>query len=338
VDIDKVVRGGRAAVVYPVLLQDRIELLVTLPTGGLRRYAVAVPESEATRELQTFRRLLEKRSTQEFRPHAERLYDWLVRPYEEDLREEGVQTLVFVPGGTLRTIPMSALHDGGEFLAERFAVAVAPGLSLLSPRPLDRERARVLLGGVSEAVPGFSPLPEVPRELAGVQEIFGGEVLLDEAFRRERLEAELKTRQPTIVHIASHARITGDARSSVLLTHEGELDLESFGALVGEARFREQPLELLALSACETAAGDERAALGLAGVGVRAGARSALGSLWAVADEASSELVVEFYRALRDPSVSRAEALRRGQRKLLADARHRHPFFWAPFLLISNWL
>jgi filamentous hemagglutinin family protein len=338
VDIDQVVRGGRAAVVYPVQLHDRIELLVTLPTGGLRRYAVAVPQERATAEIHAFRRLLEKRATQEYRPHAEQLYDWLVRPYEEALREEGVETLVFVPGGALRTIPMAALHDGQQFLAEHFAVAVAPGLSLIAPQPLDRAHARVLLGGVSEPVAGFAALPGVPGELEAVRALYGGEVLLNEDFRRDRLEAELKAKQPTIVHIASHARITGDARKSVLVTHEGELDLESFGALVAGARFREQPLELLALSACETAAGDERAALGLAGVGIRAGARSALGSLWSVSDEAASELVVEFYRQLKDPEISRAQALRRAQQKLLADARYTHPFFWAPFLLISNWL
>jgi CHAT domain-containing protein len=92
------------------------------------------------------------------------------------------------------------------------------------------------------------------------------------------------------------------------------------------------------LSACQTAAGDERAALGLAGIALRAGARSALGSLWNISDEATYELVVQFYTALKDPKLSRAAALQRAQLALLAGQRFRHPFYWSPFLIIGNWL
>jgi CHAT domain-containing protein len=102
------------------------------------------------------------------------------------------------------------------------------------------------------------------------------------------------------------------------------------------ARFRDDPIELLTLSACKTAAGDDRAALGIAGVAVKAGARSALATLWYVSDEASSILVTDFYRRL--PKTSKAKALQEAQRAVLADARFRHPGYWAPFLLIGNWL
>jgi CHAT domain-containing protein len=107
---------------------------------------------------------------------------------------------------------------------------------------------------------------------------------------------------------------------------------------VGLFKFRDQPLELLTLSACQTAAGDDRAALGLAGVAVKAGAKAALATLWKIHDEPSSMLVEEFYRHLRDPSVSKAVALQRAQLKLLGDAAYAHPRHWAAFLLINNWL
>jgi CHAT domain-containing protein len=107
---------------------------------------------------------------------------------------------------------------------------------------------------------------------------------------------------------------------------------------VGLFKFREDPLELLTLSACETAVGDDRAALGLAGVAIKAGARSALGTLWYINDQASSDLVAEFYRQLQDPSISRAIALQRAQIKMLGNRRYQHPGYWAPFLLINNWL
>jgi CHAT domain-containing protein len=107
---------------------------------------------------------------------------------------------------------------------------------------------------------------------------------------------------------------------------------------VGYFKVRGQPLELLSLSACQTAAGDDRAALGLAGIAIKAGARSALATLWFVNDEASSALVVEFYRQLKNPSMSKAMALRQAQLKVLENPEYQHPIFWAPFLLLNNWL
>lgn len=97
-------------------------------------------------------------------------------------------------------------------------------------------------------------------------------------------------------------------------------------------------MELLTLSACQTAAGDDRAALGLAGVAVKAGARSALATLWFINDQATALLITEFYHQLRDPDLSKAKALQRAQLILLNDRRYQHPGYWSPFLLIGNWL
>jgi len=114
--------------------------------------------------------------------------------------------------------------------------------------------------------------------------------------------------------------------------------MDRLDQLVGLLKFRKEPLELLTLSACDTATGDDRAALGLAGVAIKAGARSAVATLWNISDEVSSKLVAQFYRELKDPSVSRAGALRRAQLSVLSNPRYDHPGFWAPFLLINNWL
>ena len=149
---------------------------------------------------------------------------------------------------------------------------------------------------------------------------------------------ELSARQIGIVHIASHGEFRAESAESFLLTYDGRLTVDRLSELIGATQFREQPLELLTLSACQTAAGDERAALGLAGMAVRAGARSVLATLWSISDVASAELVSEFYRQLGQSGVSRAEALQRAQIRLISDRRYRHPGYWSPFLLISNWL
>jgi CHAT domain-containing protein len=284
------------------------------------------------------RTLLQKRTTLQFRRPAQRLYEWLVRPYADELASQGVDTLVFVPGGALRTIPMAALHDGEHFLVERFAVAVTPSLNLLAPKPLEPAQTRLLLAGVSEPVQGYSGLANVPQELAAVHDLYGGEVLLDDDFQLGRLEEALREQRPGVVHLATHASFTGDPRTSFILTHDEKLTMDRLSELVGAGRFSEEPLELLLLSACSTAAGDDRAALGLSGVAIRAGARSALGSLWNVSDRASSELVVGFYQEMGSPGVSKAEALRRAQQRMLASPGFEHPFYWASFMVINNWL
>ena len=185
---------------------------------------------------------------------------------------------------------------------------------------------------------GFPALEHVPGELQAIHEGLGGDVLLDDAFRRENVREQLRQKRFSAVHIATHGEFTADFDETFLVAYDGRLSGDELAEYIGALRFREQPLELLTLSACETAAGDERAALGLSGIAVKAGARSAVGTLWKVNDVASSELMVEFYRQLAQPDVSRAEALRRAQRKLLADFRYQHPGYWSPFLLISNWL
>jgi CHAT domain-containing protein len=329
--------SASAAVVYPVLLPDRIELLVSLPTG-LKRFSLPVSADTLTAETRQFRLALEKRTTREFLPRAQQLYRWLIAPLEADLAAAAINTVVFVPDGPLRTISMAALHDGERFLVEKYALAVTPGLALTDPRPIARERLKVLALGVTESVQGFPPLPNVATELEVLRDLFASTTLLNNAFSVSALERELKQEPFTILHIASHGEFGNDVKDTFLLTFDDRLTMDRLNQVVGLLKYRKEPLELLTLSACDTAAGDDRAALGLAGVAIKAGARSALATLWNINDVASSRLVAEFYRELKDPSVSRAAALQRAQMKMLSDPRYDHPGFWSPFLLINNWL
>jgi filamentous hemagglutinin family protein len=322
------------AIVYPIVLADRLELLVSLPEG-IERHRVAVSAEDLTRAVHTFRRQLEERASfRQYRTTAMELYEWLVAPYAGALAAAGVETLVFVPDGALRSIPMSALHDGEDFLVARYATVTAASLALTDPRPLHASR-HALLAGVSDSVAGFPGLAHVPRELNSIRAAYGGTLLLDEDFTRARFEDAMAQRQPAIVHIASHGQFTGDPATSFLLTHDGALSMSELEQSVSARRI---PLELLVLSACQTAAGDYRAALGLAGVSLRAGAHSAVGSLWNVSDAATALLFEAFYARLREPDSSRAVAMRAAQLALVESERFSHPFFWSGFLLINSWL
>lgn len=326
-----------AVAIYPVLLPDRTELLVSLP-GGLKRIVVDVDRATLTEEVRQFRRKLEKRTTREYLPHARKLYSWLIAPLAADLAQSHVDTLVFVPDGPLRTIPMAALHDGEKFLVAQYALAITPGLNLTDARPIRRDRTRVLAAGVSESVQGFPGLPNVSAELGALRSLFDTTTLENREFVVPTLEQNLKAQPYSILHVASHGEFVGDPAKSFLLTFDGRLSMDRLNEVVGLFRYREDPLELLTLSACETAEGDDRAALGLAGVAVRAGARSAVATLWQVHDAAAAELVTHFYRELRDPGVSRAVALQRAQLRVMSNPRYSHPGYWSPFLLVNSWL
>jgi CHAT domain-containing protein/Tfp pilus assembly protein PilF len=326
-----------AVAVYPLVLQDRIEVLANFPSG-LKRFSIKVEADTLAKEVRKFREKLEKRTTREYLPHAQTLYDWLIRPLERDLALSATDTLVFVPDRSLGAIPMAALHDGKEFLIKRYAIAITPGLNLTDPRPIKQKNIKVLSAGLTESVQGFPPLPSISGELKALHSLYGAKMLLNQNFINPKLEKELREIPFTIVHIASHGRFEGDVKKSFLLTFDGRLTMDQLEQYVGLFKFREDPLELLTLSACDTAAGDDRAALGLAGIAIKAGASSALATLWYINDQATSELAVEFYRQLQDPTISRAIALKRAQLKLLNNRIYEHPGYWSPFLLINNWL
>lgn len=329
----------RTAVLYPIVLPDRLEMLVGAG-GTLRQATLPVTAQALTDDVHEFRRRLEKRTTNQYLPYARRLYASLIQPLEPMLADIGAETVVFIPDGPLRGVPVAALHDGKGFLVERFAFATAPGLTLVEPQSLEsKKQLQVMLSGLTESVQQFPPLPFVADELAELQEIFAGQsVLVDREFRVSSFEQRLRATPYSIVHIASHGEFQGDPKRSFLLAYDGRLSMDGLEGVMKLARFRDDPVELLTLSACRTAAGDDRAALGIAGVAVKAGARSALATLWYVNDEASSRLVTDFYRQLRQPGASKAKALAAAQRAVIADERFRHPGYWAPFLLIGNWL
>lgn len=326
-----------AAIIYPILLRDQTALLVSSPGEPLDLVFVPVSREALEAEAKTLRAQLERQATRRYLVSARRLYDWLIRPIEARLEASGVSTLVFVPDGALLTIPMAALHDGERFLIEDYAVATTPGFDLVDPAPLDLAGIQTLLAGLSESVQGQAPLPEVVDELRAVEALLGGQVMLNEGFQRAELRDSLEANNFGIVHIATHAQFSPRPDETFLLTWDGRLSLDELSEDVGLFRFREEPLGLLTLSACETARGGEKAGLGLSGMAVKAGARSVLGSLWSVNDPAATALVENFYARLVAGD-SRAQALRAAQLVLLADFRYRHPAYWAPFLLIGTWL
>lgn len=327
----------KTAIIYPILLPHRLEILLSL-SDGLKRFTIPLARAEIDKEASLFRHNLENRTTREYLLQAQQLYQWLIAPLQSTLQHYKIDTLVLVPDESLRSIPIAALHSGEEFLIEKYAIANTPGLNLTDPKPLGKRSIQILSSGLTESVQGFSPLPHVASELKNIQKIFGGKVLQDKNFLIKNVEKQLIQNSFNIVHIASHGQFKSDASENFILTFDDKLNMRKLENLINLSKFRDNPIELLTLSACQTAVGDNRAALGLAGIAVKAGARSALATLWFINGQAASDLVSEFYRQLKQSSTSKALALKNAQVHLIKNANYEHPYFWSPFLLIGNWL
>ena len=269
---------------------------------------------------------------------SQQLYRHLVAPYQAALSDSAIDTLVFVSDPTLRNMPLAALHNGETFLIEDYALAITSSLNLVDPRPMSQTNPRLLLAGISEAVQGEQALPNVASELAAIQALYGGDVLLNQAFTTEQLAQQMQQRPYNMVHIASHARFFTDSQQGFLLTHDQKLSLKQLRHIIQPLKYRQQPLELLVLSACESASGSHEAQLGLAGVALKAGARSAMGSLWLMDDAGTAHLMESFYQHLTEVNTTKAQALRQAQLTLLKSDRFDHPMYWSGFLLMDNWL
>ncbi|BAY08482.1 CHAT domain-containing protein [Calothrix sp. NIES-2098] len=342
IQIDAVIdrQDPTAAVIYPIILDDKLEVILKLPQQPLRHYKTNIAASEVEKILEQLRQQLIKPYTlQETQALSRQIYNWLLQPAEEYLAKSQIKTLVFVLDGSLRNIPMAALYDGQKYLIEKYAIALTPGLQLLSPKALSQQQIKALTAGITEARQGFSALSNVAQELNQIQSEVPTKVLLNQKFTSQTFQQEINSVPFPVVHLATHGQFSSNADETFILTWDGRINVNQLDTLL-RIRESQRPnaIELLVLSACQTAAGDKRAALGLAGIAVRAGARSTLASLWNVDDQSTAELMSQFYRELTSTKLTKAEALRQGQLALLKNPKYQHPLFWAAYVLVGNWL
>ncbi len=332
-----------AAIIYPIVLEDRFEIILKLPQEKLRHYTVPIKNPQTVEPtLQRLSQSLTQRNSNETLALSQQVYQWLIEPAQKDLARSNIKTLVFVLDSPLRNIPMSVLHDGQQYLIEKYAIALAPGLQLVNPRPIAQEQLKALTAGLTEARGNFPALRYVENELNTVQsQIPQTELLLNDSFTSDDLQAKIAAVPFPVVHLATHGQFSSQAENTFILTWDDRINVNQLNNLLSNRDLEnEDAIELLVLSACETLTGDKRAALGLAGVAVRAGARSTLATLWRVNDEASALMMGEFYQELGDQttSMTKAEALRQAQLTLLNNPRFKRPHFWSSYVLVGNWL
>jgi len=331
---------AHAAVIYPIILPERLAVILALPDRTLRYYQTALHQQQVERALkEMYESLNPLLSTRRRLRLSKQIYDWLVGPAETELASKDVKTLVFVLDGVMRNLPMAALYDGQQYLVEKYNIALTPGLNLLDSQSLRPEEFNVLMGGLTEASQGFSALPAVEFKVQQISTQYPGSVLLNQTFTELKLQELIDEVPFPIIHLATHGQFSSNPEETFILTWNGKIKVKELEKLL---KLRETadsvPIELLVLSACQTASGDKRSALGLAGLAVRSGARSTLATLWSVKDQSTANLMVKFYQALTHEGVSKSEALRQAQLEILQSPRYKDPFYWAPFVLVGNWL
>jgi len=284
------------------------------------------------------------RYTKAIQNTSQPIYNWLVAPFESKLKANGINTLVFVLDGALQTVPMAVLWDGNQYLIEKYAIALNREPQLLAPVPLSQYPLQTLAFGLSQVRSDFAPhqsfqpLANVEAELS---QIPSDVTLLNDAFTSQVLQNQINARPFSIVHFATHGQFSSNPNETFILAWDKRIQVNELSHyLKSREESLPDPIELLVLSACQTANGDNRATLGLAGIAVRAGARSTIATLWEVNDQSTTAFIQLLYQQLTNSTepMSKAEAIQQVQKAFLTNANYKHPYYWAPFVLIGNWL
>lgn len=320
------------AVIHSIILLDKIYLILQLPNGTIKSYPINISQPQLQKRILKWRSQLEDISSYRYQALSEELYNLLIRPIEGELDTVKLSNIVFIHDGLLRNVPMAALYDGQQFLLEKYPLSVSLGLNFITQGQSSRAW-RSLTFGLTLAIPPFDSLPNVAQETQEVQTILGGSRYLNDDFTFKNLQKQISKKDYSIVHLATHGRFGGNADSAFLQAFDQQISLAELESLLDDTQ---QPIELLTLSACQTAAGNDRATLGLAGVAVRSGVKSTLGTLWFVNDQATVELITDFYRYL-EQGMTKSAALRQAQLNQIATPGS-HPSIWSSFVLVGNWL
>ncbi len=327
--------GGRVAVLYPVVLADLMELLVEIGETLLRR-TVPLPKPALESLVRGFRRDLEN-PRRDFRHRGKQLYDAMIAPIADALAQAGTRTIVYAPDAALRLAPLATLWDGERFLVERFAVATVLGLTFVPAESAVPGQSFALVAG-AHAIPGYNPLAAGERELAGVVSHLQADRLFQTEFSQSKFADALQNQPYDIIHVASHAEVGPNPEDNFIAAIDGPIDMNQLAlSLRARSLLSSRPLELLTLSACSTAGGDDLAPLGLAGIAFRAGARSVVASLWPVRDRATADMMEDLYTSLASGS-ARGVALAQAQAKMIRNGgAAADPSVWGAFLAIGDW-
>jgi len=350
-----------AALVYPILLGNRIEIMVVPPKdkGAPFRKFTIVPSQEFVETVLTdYRNNIRDVGSNDYLEQSQKLYDWIMRPIDAQLKAMKINTLVFVMDGGFRVMPPAAMHDGKQFLVERYGIASVASMRVTRIEERDRKSTRVLAMGLTDSVSGFNALPSVDVEIKTIaSNVLEGTSFLNKDFTVDNLQTQRQLGKYSILHLGTHGKfVSGNIGESFIQFWDSRLSLSQIPKL----RFDKPAIDMLTLSACQTAVGNN---LGISGLAVESGAKSVLASLWEVSDAGTAPLMISFYKSFPH-AINKAQAMQQAQVSLLSGKVNikngeitgilglpniklptgageidlSHPFYWSSFILVGNWL
>jgi CHAT domain-containing protein len=323
----------KTTVVNTIILKQNTYLILQLPNGRVKSFQMPISAQEMSQMVEQWRYDLENQESDSYLALSRKLYQLLIEIIEPELTATGTERLVFVNDGILRNVPMAALHDGERFLIEKYAVANSLGFDLKlnesSPSEVD-----ILAFGLTSGSADSRPLPYVREELAQIDGITESKSFLDQEFNVDNFVKQTEKDKYDVIHIATHGEFGGTARQTYLQVYNQKIGLKELEQILNQ-RSRDSRVNLLTLSACDTAVSSDRAILGLAGVAIRSNVDNVLGSLWSVSDEQMVSFTSDFYRYWIEDELTKSQALRSAQIDLIKRPDF-HPAIWSSLILIES--
>ncbi|MGK7947116.1 MAG: CHAT domain-containing protein [Microcystaceae cyanobacterium] len=351
------ITDSHALIIYPVFLEDQL-IIIYQSSGSNNQQSIDyktidIDYETVTNTVKQLENLLKQGDPgykQDIIEESEKVYQWIIKPIEPILTDnQQVDTLVFVLDDLFRNIPISVLYDREEqkyLLQKDYAIAILPSLTLLQPKSTlsISPTSKILMGGVDKkqqlAGYSFDPIKKLVDELDNIDNIFANNSrLLNQDFTRLNIQNQLQKNQYSAIHWKTHGKFSSNPNDTYLVAYQELIKPKDIYQLINiGSQGKTNPIDLLVLSACETAQGDNRAVLGLAGLAVRSGASSTLSTLWIVQDESNTQLMKAFYQALSQPNMTKAKALHQAQVSLFeSNIAYQDPHHWAAYILVGDW-
>lgn len=323
----------------------------------LNVYRIEIGRNDLAKQVDSFRSLLSRRSPG-FASPAHSLYNLLIKPAENNL--EANAALIFIPDRELWGLPFQSLMDERDaYMLEKYEMSYVPSLTILRDMSQMKRRrpagaGKLLAFGnpsiatsvVERAAFAYrdhtlAPIPETETEVNDLLKLYGGgsaKVYTGEAASEGAWKKQAG--QYDILHLAAHGILDSSSPlySHVVLSHPSGETSEDGLLEAWEIMQMNLSADLVVLSACETALGRIGAGEGMIGLSWAffvAGSKAALVSQWKVESESTAQLMVAFYKNLRNGD-SKARALHLAAQSLSRNNKFRHPFFWAGFVLIGD--
>ena len=360
--------GSNSALLYPLILEDRLELVLFVPNAPPISRTVKVTQTELIKVAEQFREDIQKQNSLAVLDPANKLYNWMIEPIANDLKQANIKTIIYAPDGVMRHVPLAALYDGKQWLVEKYRINYITALSLTNIDPQTQQAPRILAGAFTDRSGtvkigdnniSFSSLPAALPEVENLVTNFPNTTkLVDKDFNRKAIASD-NLNQYNIIHFATHAHlVAGSPEDSFVLLNNNE-----YVTLRQVKDWKLPNVGLAVFSACQTALGGKLSSgIEIIGFGYQlqqAQARASIATLWEISDGGTQALMGKFYERMKLTSSS-AEALQQAQIDLIrsngkstdekragvritwqgikpeVESQLNHPYYWAPFILIGN--